>query len=124
MDESTIRQIVETQDRFGCIECGAKYFHTPGCRHGLSLSGPELMTRLHERAALLPPMEMQLPCDQCGKPAQGTLWVLYHRSNVVVSALPYCEQCSTLFYDDRPFGFWSGLVTKSTLEIQQLLTAT
>jgi len=29
-----------------CIECGATYFHKPGCRHGLGLSAEELERRL------------------------------------------------------------------------------
>lgn len=29
-----------------CLECGATYFHVPGCRHGLGLSPEQLRERL------------------------------------------------------------------------------
>jgi hypothetical protein len=32
-----------------CIECGATYFHAPGCKHGFGLSAEQIQERLKKR---------------------------------------------------------------------------
>lgn len=106
-----------------CIECDATYFHAPGCRHGFGLDATELIKRLNERAAQLPPLpvEMSINCH-CGMPAVGTRWVAYHGMRGIITAEPRCLNHSEESEpEQRPCGFTPGVVTRSTFDIQDIV---
>lgn len=122
LTKEIIIQVVESQETHGCIECGAKYFHIPECRHGIGLPADELVRRIQKRFAELNPVTVH-QCHFCGGTATGTLWVTYHRSWGVVIAQPACNGCQGSYSDPdgRDFGFIPGVVTNSTLKIENIL---
>lgn len=120
--QEMIIKVVESQETHGCIVCGAKYFHTPVCRHGIGLPADELVRRIQERFVKLQPVTVH-QCGFCGGTPTGTLWVTYHRSLGVVTARPACDACQSSYTDPdgRDFGFIPGITTKSLLEVENIL---
>ena len=124
LTQEAINEIVKRQDVDGCIECGAKYFHTSKCRHGRGLAADVLYQRLQKRAQqIAPTLQIALQSCHCGRPATGTLWVKYHQYHAIVSAMPACETCAGVFSDPggRPVGFLPGVITNDTSRVEEVL---
>ena len=109
----------------GCIECGAMYFHAHDCERGLGLSAAELLRRLEIRAKEIESRTVYRPsCHICSRPATGTIWEKYHRTDVILIARPVCEPCASLYQSEagRESGYVPGIVTNSIAELEHYLT--